>query len=147
MFKKVVCATDGSKGADLALSYAKSLTADAGGELLIVHCVEYQASAASSEPPHEQGDETEIEAKIKHQVRDLVEQGAQATLRLVPTNPSGAAHTIADVARDERADVIVVGTRGHTALAGLLVGSVTQRLLHIASCPVLVVPTAHDQTS
>jgi nucleotide-binding universal stress UspA family protein len=37
-------------------------------------------------------------------------------------------------------DAIVVGTRGHTPIAGLLVGSVTQRLLHIAPCPVIVVP-------
>ncbi len=147
MFKKVVCATDGSAGADLGLPYARRLTADADGELVIVHCVEYQASAASSKPLHEHGDENEIEAKIKRQVADLVDQGAKATLQMVATSPSGAAHTIADVARDERADVIVVGTRGHTALAGLLVGSVTQRLLHIASCPVLVVPTARDQTS
>ena len=49
---------------------------------------------------------------------------------------------IADAAREVDADVIVVGTRGHAPIAGLLLGSVTQRLLHIAPCPVLSVPDA-----
>jgi nucleotide-binding universal stress UspA family protein len=52
----------------------------------------------------------------------------------------GAAHAIAELAESQGADIIAVGTRGHTALAGLLLGSVTQRLLHIAPCPVLAVP-------
>jgi nucleotide-binding universal stress UspA family protein len=49
---------------------------------------------------------------------------------------------LADTARDAGADVIVAGTRGHAPVAGLLLGSVTQRLLHIAPCPVLAVPAA-----
>ncbi|MDX6598141.1 MAG: hypothetical protein QOE87_2028 [Gaiellales bacterium] len=54
----------------------------------------------------------------------------------------GPAHVIAEVAENAKAEVIVTGTRGHTAIAGLLLGSVTQRLLHLAHCPVLVVPLA-----
>ena len=52
----------------------------------------------------------------------------------------GPAHPIAEIAEEANADLIVAGTRGHSPVAGLLVGSVTQRLIHIARCPVLVVP-------
>ncbi len=64
-----------------------------------------------------------------------------AKLEIIKTKVGGAAHSIADAAQESGSDVIVVGTRGHTALGGLLVGSVTERLLHIAPCPVLAVPT------
>jgi nucleotide-binding universal stress UspA family protein len=47
---------------------------------------------------------------------------------------------IAQIAEKTGAEVILIGTRGHAPVAGLLLGSVTQRLLHIAPCPVLAIP-------
>jgi nucleotide-binding universal stress UspA family protein len=52
----------------------------------------------------------------------------------------GPAHAIEEIAEGADADLIVAGTRGHAPVSGLLLGSVTQRLLHIAKRPVLVVP-------
>jgi nucleotide-binding universal stress UspA family protein len=45
----------------------------------------------------------------------------------------------------EGADLLVVGSRGHGAFAGMLLGSVSQHCVHHASCPVVVVRHAHHQ--
>ncbi len=141
MFKKIVWATDGSEAADRTLPLVKQLAAATGAELLVVHCEELTmpAKAAGRFPVHV--DEEELKLKIKRQVAELSEAGGPATLQMGTARIGGAAHVIADAAREQQAELIVVGTRGHTALAGLLLGSVTQRLLHIAPCPVLAVPT------
>jgi nucleotide-binding universal stress UspA family protein len=49
------------------------------------------------------------------------------------------AQEIMTVAQDRQADLIVVGSRGHGRLAGLLLGSVTQKVVSLAHCPVVVV--------
>src|SRR5207237_2171604 len=85
-------------------------------------------------------DEEELVTKVRGQVDEARAEGLNATFKLVRGAAPGAAHMIADVARELDADVVVVGTRGHAPGAGLLLGSVTQRLLHISPCPVLAVP-------
>jgi nucleotide-binding universal stress UspA family protein len=140
MFKKVVWATDGSEAADDALPLARTLAAEGGGELVVIHCVELAMPGKSSglHPIHT--DEQALETKIERQVAELSNDGVRATLETARAPIGRAAEVIADIAREQDGEVIVVGTRGRTALAGLLLGSVTQRLLHIASCPVLAVP-------
>jgi len=140
MYKKVLWATDGSDAADRALAHAKALAADAGGSVTVVYCEEFTlpGKGGGSLPIH--ANEDEIQAKIERQVAELSTNGTPATLERATSKVGGAAHEIAEIAGREHADVIVVGTRGRTALAGLLIGSVTQRLLHIGPCPVLAVP-------
>ena len=140
MFKTIVWATDGSASADQALPYAKALAEGDDRHLIVVHGKEVFIGRGGGYPVL--ADEDELEAKIRHQVEQLREEGIDAHFALVKGPEAHAAHMIADTARDAGADVIVAGTRGHAPVAGLLLGSVTQRLLHIAPCPVLAVPAA-----
>lgn len=48
---------------------------------------------------------------------------------------------IAEIADEVDADLVVVGSRGHSAIAGVILGSVAQRLPHMAHQPVLVAAT------
>jgi nucleotide-binding universal stress UspA family protein len=140
MFKKVVWATDGSPAADEALAVARQLAADGGGELVAVHCVELTlpGKAVGLYPIH--ADEETLRAKIEQQVAEVSSAGLPATLQTTRASVGKAAQAIAEIAREQHGDVIVVGTRGHTAMGGLVLGSVTQRLLHIGGFPVLAVP-------
>jgi nucleotide-binding universal stress UspA family protein len=144
MYKKVMWATDGSDAADRALPHAKALAVDGGGPLTVVYCEEFTfpGKGGGSLPVH--ANEDEIQAKIDRQVADLSSDGPGATLQTAHSKVGGAAHAIAEIAAAENVDMIVVGTRGRTALTGLLLGGVTQRLLHIAHCPVLAVPPEHN---
>jgi nucleotide-binding universal stress UspA family protein len=137
MFKKIVWATDGSDCADRALEVAKSLATENKAAVIAVHSVEYLVSKGAAP---QNADEDDRQAKIRKQVEELAAAGVQASTKIVEGGMNGAAHTISTVASEEGADLIIVGSRGHTVLVGLLLGSVSQRLLHLAPCPVLVVP-------
>lgn len=144
MFKVIIWTTDGSSGAEQALPIAKGLAQAHGARLIVVHVKEFAAGRA---PGPVNVKEDEVQAAIGKQVADLKQEGLDARLQLADVMAGGAAHVIAEIADKEGADLIVTGTRGHGPLAGLLLGSVTHRLLQIAHCPVLVVPPASASTS
>jgi nucleotide-binding universal stress UspA family protein len=138
MFRTIIWATDGTQAAEYALPAALELTADFEGQLFVVHADERLSGRAGGAPAI--ADEVGVQNALVTRVRELVESGVDATLRVVVGVKKDPADLIAEVARELDADVIVVGTRGHGRVAGMLLGSVTQRLLHVAPCPVLAVP-------
>jgi nucleotide-binding universal stress UspA family protein len=146
MFKKILWATDGTENADRALPYAKALAQEEGTALVVAHVVErYASHKASGLAVH--ADEEQVEAKLKKLGAQLSEEGLETDLTIVSHVGPQPAHEIADIAREAGADLIVVGCRGHAAITGLMVGSVTQRLLHVSPCPVLVVPPTKVPTA
>jgi nucleotide-binding universal stress UspA family protein len=141
MFETVVWATDGSECADRALPYAKQIVN--GGKLVVVHAKEILGGRAGGYPVL--ADEDDVEATIQQQIAALRAEGLDASFTLATGPQSQAADMIADAAEKVGADLIVVGTRGHAPVAGVLLGSVTQRLLH-GSCSVLAVPPPEETT-
>lgn len=140
MFTRILCATDGSEHADRALHYATQLASQPDAELHIVHVIEKVAGGRLA-GENVFLNEAEIKSKITAQTVELVDGlGLRATLHATKGNANRLAQRIAEIADDVDADVIVVGTHGHSPLAGLLLGSVTTRLLHATHRPVLALP-------
>lgn len=148
MEKSIVCGIDGSADSQAALVVAARLADRLGAaRLVLANVVEYVHSyamagglgpAAAPRPP--------LTATLEGQVRAgelLLETMAEqvglkhAELRVV----SGfAAERLADLADEEDAELIVVGSRGRGAFKAAFLGSVSTSLVGVARCPVLVVP-------
>lgn len=139
MSKTVVLGLDGSQDSERAIPYAVEQAGD-GGKIVVVHVRELLVGRAGGLPlaPNED----EIEADVRRKVADLTSTGLTAELKVISAVAGGPAHVIAGVARDEHADVIVIGTRGHRQISSLIIGSVTHKLLHMTPCAVLAVPPA-----
>jgi nucleotide-binding universal stress UspA family protein len=139
MFNSIVWASDGSGLAQKALPLVKELARADGAKITIVHVVERIEGGGAVGLPR-RADESEVQADLREQAESLRQEGFAASLEIRGEVGVRPAHEIVAVARDVEADLIVAGSRGHTAIGGLLLGSVTTRLLHISPCPVLVVP-------
>lgn len=139
MFKTILWATDGSETAACALPYALGLTEADKTKLVVAHVREIFVGRGGGYPLL--ADESELREKIGHQVEEFRSGGLDATFIVRTCNAGHAARTIAEVAKEVEADLIVVGTHGYGRVAALLVGSVTQGLLHEGVCPVLAIPT------
>jgi nucleotide-binding universal stress UspA family protein len=141
-FNVIVWAADGSPSADRAFGTVSRLARTGDHRVIAVHVDEVALGRGGAHEVHV--DEDERLASVEARLTELRSAGVETELRTSRAAVGGAARVIADVAEDAGAGLIVAGTRGHGTVAGLLVGSVTQRLLHIAPCPVLVVPAQRN---
>jgi len=143
MYKTIVVAVDGSPSSDHALGYAVNLAKENSSHLVLAHVTELIAGRAAGVVHPDEG---ELVQSLRERAGELAGNGLPGTeLKVARTMNGGPAHAIAEIATESRADLIVTGTRGHTALTGLVIGSVAQRMLHVAPCPVLVVPDSDEK--
>ena len=137
MYKTIVLALDGSEGSRRALPVATELAKRDGAKIVIVHVDERIVGKGGGDI---HADEAAIQAEVRKHAEELQSEGIETTVEMRDVMVGGPAHPIAEIADEVGADLIVVGTRGHTGISGIMLGSVTQRLLHLARQPVLAVP-------
>ena len=141
MFKTITLALDGSEGARRAIPVAVELARQDKAKIVIAHVEQDVAGKGGAPLPIT---EDEIQAEIRKQADELSANGIETAIEMRNVMLGGPAHAIEEIAEEAGADLIILGTRGHAPVAGLLLGSVTERILHIARRPVLVVPAPHS---
>ena len=139
-FKQILVATDFSNGARLAVDYALELAQRLGAAVHIVHVVEDPNVAGLFTEAYIDMEVVRKERRCdaRHRMNGLL--GQLSGPRITDEVAAGrVAETIAGIAADRGVDFIVMGTHGRTGLAHVLVGSVAERVIRIAGCPVLTV--------
>lgn len=140
--RRVLVAIDFSVESLAAMRFAAGLTARSGGTLMMVHVVEPVFTVVESSNGGSNGAETEHQKleRAKHKLGALG-RGLFNQCRVVETAVrSGIAFfEIIEVAKALRADLIVIGTRGDSALANTPLGCTVEQVVRHASTPVLVV--------
>ncbi len=138
--RKVLVATDFSEGSDEAIDRAIEIAKPSMAEVEIMHVIEL-----GEELPfgtiHFDADYGALYANIDLQLSQRADRFRRAGLTCETKIVDGSASTeIAARARAIGADLIVLGTHGRTGLAHAMLGSVAERVVRRASCPVLTVP-------
>ena len=146
MFQKILVPLDGSELAERALPLATALAAQGGGSLMLlrVPIFDLQESLLPAVTEHydarwrEYTAEDAVRAAAAYLDRlatNLREEGIVVYTRVVEGDPAGI---IVDMAQTENIDLIVMSPRGIAGLTRWVFGSVTERVLRHAPCPVLV---------
>ena len=137
-YQRILATVDFSEHTDAVIQSAVRQAECSGAGLRVLHVVDYTRPIDDDYiiPPDDEV-ETALLASAKEQLEDTLRRhgAAHARALVISGRPK---QEILRVAEREAADLIVIGAHGHHGLAGLL-GSTTDRVLHRASCPVLIV--------
>ena len=137
--RRFLLPVDGSEHAAKALETATQMAGRLSGEILLLHCRKPLPLYLGEPYFQEVHDQvmSHTEALMAPYREQLEASGVPFTECILEGRP---AEVICRTARLEKCQLIIMGSRGRTDLQGLLLGSVTHRVLHAAPCPVLVVP-------
>ena len=134
--EKILLATDGSEDAKLAARAAADLSGKTGAELHLMHAWQYV--------PHPLLDPEHYEEEAERLLNEQTQLLAGATVRESHLKMAPAVDAILDLSEEIGADLVVVGSRGRGPIGRLLLGSVSEGVVHHATRPVLVLRGGQD---
>jgi nucleotide-binding universal stress UspA family protein len=142
--KNILVATDFGEASEAALSYGRALGVKFGATLHVLHVTPniyisaFGAEAYATMAPDMQ---KEVDAEARKQLHEMLidsdNSGPPTVSALLTSNTPPFA--IVEYAKDHKIDLIVMGTHGRGALAHMVMGSVAERVVRLAPCPVLTV--------
>lgn len=138
--KSILVPVDGSKESIAACQWASTIAEDTGADILLLHVVDLNEKMTSFDRVSMSG----------YVPEDLEKQGKKVLSRYMPHMPQtisvhpllrmGSPHqTIVTVAEEYHPDWILMGSRGAGNLKEIVMGSVSQYVLHHVTCPVMIV--------
>jgi nucleotide-binding universal stress UspA family protein len=150
-FKKILCPTDFSEPAFVALKRAEELARHFAAELIVAHVIPTLPGPHSFPDPQEPLNfevplfQQELAIKAEQMLKDLVSHHKVESRDLVTTGE--AAPEILRIAQEEHVDLIVIASHGLTGWRRLVHGSVAEKVVRQATCPVLsiAVPPEAEQ--
>jgi nucleotide-binding universal stress UspA family protein len=140
MFRRIVVATDFSETAETAWAVAMDLALTHQSEVVLAHVfvdlpVYPEVAVVAVQRVWEEQREW-VEGALGERVAAARGRGVQARWLLKTGSPTEG---IVEAAREEAADLLVVGTHGRSGVSRLVIGSVAERVVRSAPCPVLIV--------
>ena len=141
--KRILCPVDFSDSSDHAMRYAAALAGTFGADLTLLHVVAPVVAALPGE--------TALPDMLQTNIDELVEacrKRLELTVDTLAADGLTVQHKVVNgvpfieiirYAREAETDLIVMGTHGRTGLGHLLIGSVAERVVRKAPCPVLTV--------
>lgn len=141
---QILVATDFSEPSEAALNYGRELASHFGTKLHVLHVTQnsyanaFGAQAWVAMAPDLQ---QQIEEDARRRLTDLLVDSDKSGPETIPVVLTGSspAFAIIDYAREHGIDLVVMGTHGRGAIAHLVMGSVAERVVRFAPCPVLTV--------
>jgi nucleotide-binding universal stress UspA family protein len=146
VFQKILLATDGSLHAEEAQVYAQELALRDDAQVILVHAFDPVPSYLG-EPWGARVMARHLSVAqdaAGHAAQKLEDAGVDHIVEVLEGPPADAILRVAGI---RQCDLIVMGSRGHGALASLLLGSVSHRVLSHAQVPVLVVRATESEES
>jgi universal stress protein A len=141
-FKRILCPTDFSEPSSQAFIVTSELASQFGAEVSLVHVL----SAIPALPPdpnylfrvpeYEQALHADAQRRLQKLADEIGKRGVKAHTAV---GHGDAGSEIVRIAKEEGVDLIVIATHGSTGLEHVLFGSVAERVVRLAHCPVLSV--------